>query len=191
LASEDLPDPAGHILNDGTEKLGYVHAHGLQSPRGARNGSHNVRAVNESVGRRIEVIVISLRKRRAPDAWTPEDIRRARWTIGPERDFGRQPGERSSKAVSGNEEAALCVLACLYRRVDLISNTSQRGFESLANVVRREANIMDFVAWTSFRRIAARYGGDQRVRTLNCAEQFRVLAFANVPSRRPWPGNAG
>ena len=45
------------------------------------------------------------------------------------------------------------------------------------------AQIMDFVPWTSFRRIVARYGGDRRVRTLNCAEQFRVLAFAQLTWR--------
>lgn len=45
------------------------------------------------------------------------------------------------------------------------------------------AQIMDFVPWTSFRRIVSRYGGDQRVRTLNCAEQFRVLAFAQLTWR--------
>jgi hypothetical protein len=42
---------------------------------------------------------------------------------------------------------------------------------------------MDFVPWTSFRRIFARYAGDRRVRTLNCAEQFRVLAFAQLTFR--------
>jgi hypothetical protein len=45
------------------------------------------------------------------------------------------------------------------------------------------AQIMDFVPWTSFRRIVARYGGDRRARTLNCAEQFRVLAFAQLTWR--------
>ena len=45
------------------------------------------------------------------------------------------------------------------------------------------AQIMDFVPWTSFGRIVARYGGDRRVRTLNCAEQFRVLAFAQLTWR--------
>jgi transposase len=45
------------------------------------------------------------------------------------------------------------------------------------------AQIMDFVPWSSFRRIVARYGGDHRVRTLNCAEQFRVLAFAQLTWR--------
>jgi hypothetical protein len=45
------------------------------------------------------------------------------------------------------------------------------------------AQIMDFVPWTSFRRIVARYGGDRRVRTLNCAEQFRVLTFAQLTWR--------
>jgi hypothetical protein len=45
------------------------------------------------------------------------------------------------------------------------------------------AQVMDFVPWTSFRRIVARYGGDHRVRTLNCAEQFRVMAFAQMTWR--------
>ena len=45
------------------------------------------------------------------------------------------------------------------------------------------AQIMDFVPWTSFRRIVTRYGGDHRVRALNCAEQFRVLAFAQLTWR--------
>ena len=45
------------------------------------------------------------------------------------------------------------------------------------------AQIMDFVPWTSFHRIVARYGGDRRVRKLNCAEQFRTLAFAQLTWR--------
>jgi len=45
------------------------------------------------------------------------------------------------------------------------------------------AQIMDFVPWTSFRRIVARYGGDYRVRALNCSEQFRVMAFAQLTWR--------
>lgn len=45
------------------------------------------------------------------------------------------------------------------------------------------AQLMDFVPWTSFRRIVTRYGGDTRVRTLNCAEQFRVMAFAQLTWR--------
>lgn len=45
------------------------------------------------------------------------------------------------------------------------------------------AQIMDFVPWTSFRRIVARYDGDRRVRKLNCAEQFRTLAFAQLTWR--------
>jgi len=45
------------------------------------------------------------------------------------------------------------------------------------------AQLMEFVPWTSFRRIVARYGGDARVRSLNCAEQFRVLAFAQLTWR--------
>src|ERR1700726_2419279 len=39
---------------------------------------------------------------------------------------------------------------------------------------------MDFVPWTSFDRIVARYGGDVRVRSLRCGEQFRIMAFAQM-----------
>ena len=45
------------------------------------------------------------------------------------------------------------------------------------------AQLMDFVPWTSFRRVVSRYGGDHRVRTLNCGEQFRVMAFAQLTGR--------
>ncbi len=45
------------------------------------------------------------------------------------------------------------------------------------------AQLMEFVPWTSFARIVARYGGDSGVRTLSCTEQFRVMAFAQLTSR--------
>lgn len=45
------------------------------------------------------------------------------------------------------------------------------------------AQLMDFLPWTSFERIVDRYGGDHRVRTLRCAEQFRVMAFAQLTYR--------
>ena len=34
------------------------------------------------------------------------------------------------------------------------------------------AQLMDFLPWTTFTRIVDRYGGDHRVRTLSCAEQY-------------------
>ena len=45
------------------------------------------------------------------------------------------------------------------------------------------AQLMEFVPWTSVTRIVARYGGDKGARTLTCAEQFRVLAFAQLTWR--------
>jgi hypothetical protein len=45
------------------------------------------------------------------------------------------------------------------------------------------AQVMDFLPWTSFQRIVARYGGDRRVRTLNCAEHYRCMAFAQLTYR--------
>jgi hypothetical protein len=45
------------------------------------------------------------------------------------------------------------------------------------------AQIMDFLPWKTFHRIVAHHGGDHRVRTLTCAEHFRVLAFAQLTYR--------
>ena len=45
------------------------------------------------------------------------------------------------------------------------------------------AQLMEFVPWTSFARIVVRYGGDSRVRSLNCTEQFRAMAFAQLTYR--------
>lgn len=45
------------------------------------------------------------------------------------------------------------------------------------------AQIMDFLPWKTFHRIVARHGGDRRVRTLTCAEHFRILAFAQLTYR--------
>ena len=45
------------------------------------------------------------------------------------------------------------------------------------------AQIMDFLPWKTFHRIVARHGGDHRVRTLTCAEHFRILAFAQLTYR--------
>lgn len=45
------------------------------------------------------------------------------------------------------------------------------------------AQIMDFLPWKSFHRLVSRYDGDHRVRTLPCAEHFRVLAFAQLTYR--------
>jgi hypothetical protein len=45
------------------------------------------------------------------------------------------------------------------------------------------AQLMDFLPWTTFTRIVDRYDGNRRVRTLPCAEHFRVLAFAQLTYR--------
>ena len=45
------------------------------------------------------------------------------------------------------------------------------------------AQLMEFIPWTSFARIVHRYGGDSGVRRLSCAEQFRVMAFAQLTWR--------
>jgi len=45
------------------------------------------------------------------------------------------------------------------------------------------AQLMDFLPWTTFSRYVQRYDGDRRVRTLTCAEQFRIMAFAQLTYR--------
>jgi hypothetical protein len=45
------------------------------------------------------------------------------------------------------------------------------------------AQLMEFVPWTSFARIVKRYYGDYGIRSFNCAEQFRVMAFAQLTWR--------
>ncbi|MCX7194298.1 MAG: DUF4372 domain-containing protein, partial [Proteobacteria bacterium] len=39
------------------------------------------------------------------------------------------------------------------------------------------AQIMDFLPWTTFTRYVERYGGDRGVRSMTCAEQYRIMAF--------------
>ncbi len=45
------------------------------------------------------------------------------------------------------------------------------------------AQLMEFLPWTTFTRIVERYGGDRRVRTLSCGEQYRAMAFAQLTFR--------
>jgi len=45
------------------------------------------------------------------------------------------------------------------------------------------AQLMEFLPWSTFTRIVARYHGNRRVRTLSCDEQFRCLAFAQLTYR--------
>src|SRR5262250_246842 len=45
------------------------------------------------------------------------------------------------------------------------------------------AQLMDFLPWTTFGRIVERYGGDRYVKSLRCAEHFRVMAFAQLTYR--------
>ncbi len=45
------------------------------------------------------------------------------------------------------------------------------------------AQVMEFVPWKTFGRIVERRHGDAGVRTLNCAEVFRIMAFAQLTWR--------
>ena len=45
------------------------------------------------------------------------------------------------------------------------------------------SQIMEFLPWKQFGRIVKRYDGDKRTRSLSCAEQFRILAFAQLTYR--------
>ena len=45
------------------------------------------------------------------------------------------------------------------------------------------AQVMEFVPWKTFGRIVERQQGDAGVRTLGCAEVFRIMAFAQLTWR--------
>jgi hypothetical protein len=45
------------------------------------------------------------------------------------------------------------------------------------------AQLMDFLPWTTFTRLVNRYAGDRYVKSFACAEQFRVMAFAQLTYR--------
>ena len=45
------------------------------------------------------------------------------------------------------------------------------------------AQLMDFLPWSTFARYVVRYGGDHYVKSLTCAEQYRVMAFAQLTYR--------
>jgi hypothetical protein len=45
------------------------------------------------------------------------------------------------------------------------------------------AQLMDFLPWKTFHRIVDRRDGDQYVKSMTCADQFRVMAFAQLTYR--------
>jgi hypothetical protein len=45
------------------------------------------------------------------------------------------------------------------------------------------AQLMDFLPWKTFHRIVDRHDGDRYVKSMTCADQFRVLAFAQLTYR--------
>ena len=45
------------------------------------------------------------------------------------------------------------------------------------------AQLMDYLPWSTFDRIVARYDGNRAVRTLPCASQYQAMAFAQVTYR--------
>jgi hypothetical protein len=49
--------------------------------------------------------------------------------------------------------------------------------------IRRQDSVRSDQPWSTFRRIVKRYNGDHHVMTLNCAEQFRAMAFAQLTYR--------
>ena len=57
------------------------------------------------------------------------------------------------------------------------------GGQAMNNGKTLFAQLMDYLPWSTFTRIVARYDGDHRIRTLSCAEQYRVMAFAQLTYR--------
>src|ERR1700735_3375496 len=45
------------------------------------------------------------------------------------------------------------------------------------------AQLMDFLPWSSFDRVVARYDGNRALRKLSCAAQYQIMAFAQLTYR--------
>ena len=45
------------------------------------------------------------------------------------------------------------------------------------------AQVMDYLPWHVFRRCMARYGGDHKIKSFSCVDQFRCFAFAQLTWR--------
>ena len=45
------------------------------------------------------------------------------------------------------------------------------------------AQLMDFLPWSSFDRIVARYDGNRAVRQVSCAAQYQIMAFPQLTYR--------
>ena len=45
------------------------------------------------------------------------------------------------------------------------------------------AQVMEYVPWKNFGRIIERHHGDSGVRTLDCADLFRVMVFSQLTCR--------
>jgi hypothetical protein len=45
------------------------------------------------------------------------------------------------------------------------------------------AQVMDFLPWKTFHRLVDRHDGDRYVKSMTCADQFRVMAFAQLTYR--------
>src|SRR5271165_3336096 len=57
------------------------------------------------------------------------------------------------------------------------------GGQAMNNGKTLFAQLMDFLPWSTFDRIVARYNGNRAVRTLPCAAQYQVMAFAQITYR--------
>src|SRR5208337_568829 len=60
-----------------------------------------------------------------------------------------------------------------WRGEGLVMNTGKTLF----------AQLMDFLPWSTFDRIVARYEGNRAVRKLSCAAQYQIMAFAQLTYR--------
>jgi Domain of unknown function (DUF4372) len=68
-------------------------------------------------------------------------------------------------------------LVCQYNRI-VPTHAKQRGTGKTLF-----AQIMDFLPWSTFDRIVARYDGNRGVRKLSCAAQYQIMAFAQLTYR--------
>src|SRR5208283_5835255 len=75
------------------------------------------------------------------------------------------------------------IVARVYLSSFWLSPTIWRGGQAMNTGKTLFAQLMDFLPWSTFDRIVARYNGNRAVRTLPCAAQYQVMAFAQITYR--------
>jgi hypothetical protein len=90
----------------------------------------------------------------------------------------------SLKAMSDAGFRAMTGVSDLNGKIEFRANSGGNAPESLMNTGKTLfAQLMFFLPWKTLPRIVDRHDGDRYVKSMTCADQFRVMAFAQLTYR--------